>query len=515
MHRYHPLLLEVWRLTSQHVTAELLVRNVQARLEAELPIRGVLLQRLDLERRFLEPVTDAGTLTTPGRRTLGEVELDRLLRFCHEGELRVDGAATLRRTLGWPLGAELTGTLAIGPLAIDATPLGLVVFSVHGRRKVEDTTLRVLKALLEPLAVAVHNDRKQRELATLREALEAENRSLLSRLGRQDIADTVVGAETGLRGVMERVELVARAETPVLILGETGSGKEVVARAVHKGSPRHGGPFLRVNCGAIPPELIDSELFGHERGSFTGAEKLRRGWFERADGGTLFLDEVAELPLAAQVRLLRILQDGVFQRVGGEQSLHVDVRIVAATHRDLQEHVRDGRFRADLWYRIAVFPIYLPPLRERHGDIAQLASHFALRAAQRLGNPPLIPTLADHALLATYAWPGNVRELAAVMERAVILGNGRSLEVATALGVWHVPPAAVPLRSVAPVATNVSEAISTLDAAARRHIEETLRRTHGRVHGPLGAARLLGINAHTLRARMRKLGVDWRAFRAP
>ena len=184
---------------------------------------------------------------------------------------------------------------------------------------------------------------------------------------------------------MEQVQLVAPSDTPVLILGETGSGKEVVARAIHSRSRRASGPFLRINCGAISPDLVDSELFGHERGSFTGAVAERKGWFERADCGTLFLDECGELPLPAQVRLLRVLQDGTFQRVGGERPMHVDVRVVAATHRDLPAMVASGQFREDLWYRIAVFPVRLPPLRERLTDIPALATHFALRAAKRLG----------------------------------------------------------------------------------------------------------------------------------
>ncbi len=241
--------------------------------------------------------------------------------------------------------------------------------------------------------------------------------------------------ESGLRGVMDRVTLVARADIPVLILGETGSGKEVVAREIHKQSRRENGPFLRVNCGAIPPELVDSELFGHERGSFTGATALRKGWFERADRGTLFLDECGELPPAAQVRLLRILQDGTFERVGGERQIHVDVRVVAATHRNLQGMVAEGTFREDLWYRLAVFPIHLPPLRDRPEDIPALAAHFALCAAKRFGLPSRTPTPADVNLLATYSWPGNVRELSSVIECAAILGDGMRLDVVTALGV--------------------------------------------------------------------------------
>jgi transcriptional regulator with GAF, ATPase, and Fis domain len=312
---------------------------------------------------------------------------------------------------------------------------------------------------------------------------------------------------------MRRVDLVAPADTPVLIRGETGSGKEVVARAVHRRSRRADGPFLRVNCGAIPPELADSELFGHERGSFTGASGQRLGWFERADGGTLFLDEIGELSPAVQVRLLRILQDGSFQRVGGQRELRVDVRLVAATHRDLGAMVAAGQFRADLWYRINTFPIALPALRERPDDIAALAAHFALRAATRLGLPPCLPTADDIERLAAYPWPGNVRELSAVIERAAILGNGGPLDIATALG-GAVPQAAVPASppdDTGPPSSDIGDA--PLDDLLQRHIQATLQRCQGRIEGPFGAARRLGVNPHTLRSRMRRLGIDWQRFR--
>ena len=215
----------------------------------------------------------------------------------------------------------------------------------------------------------------------------------------------------------------------------------------------------------MPPELIDSELFGHERGSFSGAVGTRRGWFERADGGTLFLDECGELPPAVQVRLLRILQDGTFERVGGEGSHRVSVRIVAATHRDLRSMVAEGRFREDLWYRLAVFPIQLPPLRERREDMAAMATHFALRAARRLGAPPLVPSMADIGLLLAYSWPGNVRELAAVIERAAILGEGKRLELAQSLG-------ALPAR---PTLSLTSAPVGT-----RRSAIAYARRCHGK-----------------------------------
>ncbi len=234
--------------------------------------------------------------------------------------------------------------------------------------------------------------------------------------------------------MIERIDLVSHSDVPVLVLGETGTGKELVARAIHARSHRQSGPFIRVNCGAIPAELIDSQLFGHERGSFTGAEQTRPGWFERADGGTLFLDEIGELPLEAQVRFLRVLQDGFVERVGGTHPVHVDVRIVAATHRDLAQMVRENEFREDLWYRLAVFPILLPPLRERRDDIPALAHHFAERAALRFSLAPSVPTSQDLELLQSYHWPGNIRELGTVIDRAAILGNGHGLQVSQALG---------------------------------------------------------------------------------
>jgi len=333
-----------------------------------------------------------------------------------------------------------------------------------------------------------------------------------------DRSEFVIGASAGLEPVMERVQKVAPTDAPVLVLGETGSGKEVIARAIHARSRRASGPVVRVNCGAIPPELVDSELFGHERGAFTGAVGTRKGWFERADGGTLFLDEIGELPRAAQVRLLRVLQESTIERVGGHETLHVDVRIVAATHRHLESMVVDGSFREDLWYRLSVFPIRLPALRERLEDLPALAAHFAEHAGKRLGGPGLTPTAADIELLCGYSWPGNVRELAAVIERAAILGNGKRLELAAALGGPLVkPPSRPPAAEPPPPALfgRDEEEIVTLDEATAAHIRRALAARGGRIEGPFGAARLLGINPHTLRARMRKLGIEWSRFREP
>jgi transcriptional regulator with GAF, ATPase, and Fis domain len=322
--------------------------------------------------------------------------------------------------------------------------------------------------------------------------------------------ERLIGGETGLAAVMTRARVVARSGAPVLLFGETGTGKEIIARAIHEHSAFRDGRFHRVNCGAIAPELIDSELFGHEQGAFTGAVARRKGWFEQADGGTLFLDEVGELAPAAQVRLLRVVQDNEVVRVGGERPVHVKVRIVAATHRDLPAMVERQTFREDLYYRLSVFPIIIPPLRDRPNDIRTFAEYFAERAANRFGLRHVPVSDEDVRVLTGYRWPGNVREMAAVMDRAVLIGQGRGLDVAAALGQGTV-------RSEAPAAAETertpASAVEPLDTVIRRHIESALHAAHGRVEGPLGAARMLRVNPHTLRARMRKLRINWRAFR--
>jgi transcriptional regulator with GAF, ATPase, and Fis domain len=429
------------------------------------------------------------------------------------------------------LPSGVAGDVLAGPLRSAAGPAGMLVLVAAQDQRFTPDHRGLFADLLEPLAVALENDARFHELKALREAAEADRETLLTRLGRQDVNEEVVGARTGLRNVMERVELVAQADVPVLILGETGTGKEVVSRAIHTRSKRADGPFIRVNCGAIPAELIDSQLFGHEKGSFTGAAERHQGWFERADRGTLFLDEIGELPLPAQVRLLRVLQDHQIERVGGKSPVHVDVRIVAATHRDLATMVQEKTFREDLWYRINVFPILLPTLRERREDIPALVRHFAQRAATRFGLPAVEPSPADLQQLAAYDWPGNIRELGAVIDRAAILGGGRRLDVGAALGLGRQPLAPPPRppseatlyevvpedppapSSATPAGSPAGGEIVPLATAMRQHIERALIATRGRIEGRRGAAALLDINPHTLRARMRKLRIDAATFR--
>ncbi len=531
------MLLDVWREACRHIEITESADRIARLLAPSLPAGFLVVRRLDPEHRRLETVTvgvsrsaDAQPLPVHTRTELTVDQLRTVLDWAATGTVLrgSHGPRNAVTSLVSPPG--LRSDVLAGALRTERGLLGVLVASATDDVQFSDDHAALLKTLLEPFAVALENHDRVHELARLREALEADKRALLSRLDRQDLTDAIVGQEAGLRGVMQRVEQVAATDAPVLLLGETGTGKEVVARAIHLRSTRAKGPVVRVNCGALPAGLVDSELFGHERGSFTGAVAARRGWFERADGGTLFLDEVAELPPDAQVRLLRIVQDGTFERVGGQKPITVDVRIVAATHRDLRAMVAQGRFREDLWYRLGVFPIRLPPLRERVEDIPALASHFARRAGIRLGGTPLTVSTADLTLLLRYSWPGNVRELAAVIERAAILGDGRELRVAAAIGTAVGAPdgpapaarASGPHASRATNDTPPSVAVTdafhgagSLNDVARRHIERALAESHGRVEGPFGAARRLDINPQTLRARMRKLGIEWKRFRHP
>jgi hydrogenase-4 transcriptional activator len=503
---------QVWRELFRHQNLGRSVADIVPILGRELGIKALVLQSIELEHRTLSVLASGRVgervLLPPSRHEYGAEDMARLLAWLRAGEL-LRGQAADDPLLLLLAGESPNQDMIATPLVDEErAPIGVLLLlgppdSFTQHHEAEATRLR------EPFQVALATERRVQELARLREAVEADNRALLTRLGRQQIVDSIVGADAGFKKVMDRVGQVAPTEAPVLLLGETGTGKEVVARAIHERSRRATGPLLRVNCGAIAPGLVDSELFGHERGSFTGALAARAGWFERADGGTLFLDEIGELPAAAQVRLLRVLQECTLERVGGQRHIHVDVRVVAATHRDLEQMVQAASFREDLWYRISVFPIAIPPLRDRREDIPALAAHFAWHAGQRIGGRPLAVAAAETDLLIGYDWPGNVRELAAVIERAAILGDGKFLDIATALGSRADRNAA----NAAGLRPTGAARFLTLDEAARQHIETALQRTRGRIEGKSGAAQLLGVNPHTLRSRMRKLKLDWRQFR--
>lgn len=393
--------------------------------------------------------------------------------------------------------------LLIVDLKIEAQHLGALFIAVRPPADFTASHIRLLEDVVEPLSIAFINARRYEDLRQLKEHLADENKALSQDLSAASDA-VLVGEFGGLRNIMELVRRVAPLSSPVLLLGETGTGKEVLAHAIHAMSPRRDKPFVRVQCGAIPEALLDSELFGHEKGAFTGATAQRCGRFERAHQGTIFLDEIGELTPDAQVKLLRVLQEKEFERVGGSETLHADVRVIAATHRDLPERVRKGRFREDLFFRLNVFPLTLPPLRQRSEDIPALLQHFLIRKCRELNLPqPPSPDGDMLSKLKDYAWPGNVRELQNVVERALITSRGGALRFPDLGAV--APSAGKAGRELKPT----SAPLETLDEAAAEHIRKAMRATQGRIQGADGAAELLGVEPNTLRARMRKLGIPY------
>lgn len=378
--------------------------------------------------------------------------------------------------------------------------LGFLILLSEGTERFRDEHRELVLLLKEPFVIAMSNTLKHREVLKLNDLLADDNRYLHGELRRLS-GDEIVGANFGLRDVMYKVRQVATLDSPVLLLGETGVGKDVIANAIHYSSSRSNGPFVSVNCGAIPDTLIDSELFGHEKGAFTGALAQKRGRFERANKGTIFLDEIGELPLQAQVRLLKVLQSKEIERVGGVKTISLDIRIIAATNRNLEEMVKLHQFREDLWFRLNVFPVWIPPLRERKADIPALLQHFISLKAREL-KLPTIPTLSSGAIdpLMEYHWPGNVRELENVIERALILNPTGPLAFEH-LNLGQLKKT-LELRGQ-------SEETDSLDEVISRHIRRVLSKTKGKVNGPDGAAAFLGINPSTLRNRMKKLVIDY------
>jgi len=432
------------------------------------------------QNRSLGDNLEYGLAGTPCEAVVGgEIKFypDRLQeRFPDDAGLVEWGAQSF---LGLPLRA-LDGAV-IGHLAI------------MGERPLAEPSLEisVLHIFADRAAAELERMRAQAELERLKDRLQAENVYLQEEIRTQHNFEEIIGNAPPLLESLSRVERVAGTDSTVLIQGETGSGKELFARAVHSRSTRRARPLVKVNCGAIPAGLVESELFGHVRGAFTGALDKRVGRFELADGGTIFLDEIGELPPETQVKLLRVLQEREFEPVGSSRTIRVDVRVIAATNRDLEQEVRAGRFRADLLYRLNVFPIGVPPLRERREDVPLLAAFFLATLSKRIGKTLEGFSRRSMQRLSDYSWPGNIRELQNVVERAAILATGPVVEVESPLLGGRSEP----------------DASGTLQEIERRHIASVLRGTRGVIEGPSGAARILGLHPNTLRSRMKKLGV--------
>lgn len=404
----------------------------------------------------------------------------------------------------WKSQGLVDGSFMPMHLALDGVYIGFVtVFSRSVDRYTREHA-RLFSMLSSPFAVALNNLLQHRELKRLKDMLKADNQDLKQQLWGW-VSDEIIGAASGLKGVMTKVRKVAPLSSQVMLLGETGVGKEVIANAIHQSSARANRPFIKVNCGAIPENLMDSELFGHERGAFTGATEMKQGRFERAHQGTIFLDEIGELPLNAQVRLLRVIQNREIERVGGVKPIPIDIRIIAATHRNLEQMVAEGNFRQDLWFRLYVFPITIPPLRKRTQDIPELVRYFIQKKAIEMKFkylPTPVPGFME--FFQKNGWRGNIRELENTVERVMIRHMGApessplSLEE---LKDEDLQISAPPLPRDLPLAS--------LDTAMADHIRTVMAHARGKIKGDDGAAAILGIHPSTLRGRMKKLGIPF------
>ena len=380
------------------------------------------------------------------------------------------------------------------PLVVRGVSIGALTVGSLKRERYSESDADFLMEIAGQIAIAVDNMRAHEEVESLKARFEAEAVYLQEEIKTEHNFEEIIGQSAAIRRTLKKLEQVAPTDSTVLIRGETGTGKELLARAVHDRSRRKNRPLVKVNCGSIPAGLVESELFGHERGAFTGATQQRIGRFELASGGTIFLDEVTELSLDTQVKLLRVLQEGEFERVGSSRTIKVDVRVIAATNRDLQEVVRNGSFRADLFYRLNVFPLEVPPLRERREDIPLLVNFFLSRFSKSLGKEVRGVSQKSMESLIRYPWPGNIRELQNVIERAVVLAKGPLVPLDDSM-----------LRAEEAVEDSLS--LDTLENVERRHILKALEETRWVIHGKKGAAEILGINPSTLRSRMEKLGI--------
>jgi len=469
-----------------------------------IPVDELYLVIRDTQLGALRHIAHASASATPSR-----VEIIPIPKHLWEVGKNLSEPRIIDPKTNDPFEREMSAIVGRGnrsdlivPLCIENKHIGVLVFRSKENGSYQKEHVELIRLIMEPFALALSNALAHEEVLHYRDILLDDNRFLQRELSAGS-TDDIIAAEGGLRNVMEMVCQVAPLNSTVLLLGETGVGKEVIANTIHFKSERCNGPFIKVNCGAIPEMLIDSELFGHEKGAFTGALNEKRGRFERANGGTIFLDEIGELPLEAQVRLLRVLQNREVERVGGTKSIQVDIRVIAATHRNLEQLIAENLFREDLWYRLNTFPIFIPPLRQRRDDIPALTRHFVKSRSLELGisfPPSIAPGALDR--LTKYDWPGNVRELQNVIERELILYRSGPLTFES-LSTNSLQKETMPRTS----SKGAIPDPANLDEVMALHIRRVLECTNNRINGQGGASELLGINPNTLRSRMKKLGM--------
>jgi len=469
---------------------------------------------------LLDPVTGLlkiHALDFPGRQGLLKPEMVIPRDGSPAGRAIVEGRTVIVRGSDFDaykseviklLRAEGMQTILCIPLSNRGRTFGSLNLASRRPDAFVDGDIEVVQQVAAQVAIAVENAVAFKEIDALKEKLSEEKLYLEEEIRNAFNFEEIVGESAAIRRVLAQVELVAPAGTTVLLQGETGTGKEVIARAVHNLSPRRERTFVKINCAAIPSGLLEAELFGHERGAFTGALNQKIGRFELADRGTLFLDEIGDISLELQPKLLRVLQEQEFERLGSNRTQRVDVRVVAATNRDLPKLVAERAFRSDLYYRLNVFPIHIPALRERKEDVPLLVRYFVQKFSRALNKTvEYVPADVMEALT-NYAWPGNIRELENLIERAVLLSPGKELRVPLAelKSTSAVPDPATPFSAFS-ISTVSSAPVSTLEEAERQHILRALRQTEWRIAGPKGAANILGMKRTTLQARMRKLGI--------
>ena len=491
------LLLEVTESIASHRDLEALFRDLARRLPPVVPFDYMNAVLHDPDREVMRLwllVTSIPSTISPGLEFPVDESPGGLVWKTQQPLMVADVAQEQRFPKLIPLLRENgVQSFCVVPLTTAQRRLGAMGFGSLQPRTYQETELAFMQQVAKQVAVAVENALVYKEIAELKDKLSKEKLYLQEEIQTEYNFEEIVGESQSLKRVLKQVQTVAATDSTVLILGETGSGKELVARALHNLSERRERTFIKLNCAAIPTGLLESELFGHEKGAFTGAIATKIGRFELADRGTLFLDEVGEIPLELQVKLLRVLQEQEFERLGSTRTIRVNVRVVSATNRDLGQMVEEQRFRSDLYYRLKVFPVTVPPLRERSEDIPSLVRHFAQKFALRMKKR--IETIPAEAMkaLQNYPWPGNVRELENFLERAVILSSGSDL--------------IVPLSELKSASAPSNGSPKTLEDAEREHIVKALRDSNWIIGGSAGAAVRLGMKRTTLQSKMQKLGI--------